>query len=51
LEEPGVDVIDLQEMGCGAGAGFIRLRLWTSSGVLKLGNEFSGSIKFGEFLD
>jgi hypothetical protein len=37
--------MDLQEVGCGAWSGSI----WLSIGIC--GNEPSGSIKFGEFVD
>jgi hypothetical protein len=43
--------MDLQEVGCGAWNGSSCLRLRISGGHFKCGNEPSGSIKCGEFLD
>jgi len=43
--------IDLKEIGWGAWNGLIWLRRWTEGGTCEYGNELSGSIKCGEFLD
>ena len=55
LEDPSVDEdnikMDLQEMGCGARTLSIWLRIGTDGGHRECGNEISGSIKHGEFLD
>jgi len=41
----------LQEVGWGLWTGSNWLRIGTGGGFCKSGNEPSGSIKFGEFLD
>jgi hypothetical protein len=41
--------MDLQELGLGAWTGLIWLRIGTGS--RECGNEASGSIKYGEFVD
>jgi len=57
LEEPGIDGritqkwISRSGMGGGAWIGLIWLRIWTDGGLMECGNEPSGSIKCGEFLD
>jgi len=43
--------INLQEVRWGAWTGLIWLMIWTGGGLLWFGNEFSGSIKCGEFRD
>ena len=43
--------IDLQEVGCGVLIGSSWLRIGTSGGICECGNEPSGSVKCGEFLD
>jgi len=43
--------IDLQEVGCGVWIGSSWLRIGTSGGNCECGNEPSGSVKCGEFLD
>ena len=43
--------MDLQEVGCGLWAGSSWLRIGTVAGTCDCGNEPSGSIKCGEFLD
>jgi len=43
--------MDLQEVGCGVWTGLIWLRIGTDAGTSECGNELSGSIKRGEFLE
>ena len=43
--------IDLQEVGCGGMDGLIWLSIGQVAGTGECGNEHSGSIKCGEFLD
>jgi hypothetical protein len=43
--------VDLQEVGWGAWTSLIWLRIRTDGGLCKRGNEPSGSIKCGQFLD
>jgi hypothetical protein len=43
--------MDLQEVGCGAWTGSNWLRIGQVAGTCECGNEPSGTIKCGEFLD
>ena len=43
--------MDLQEVGCGAWWDLSRLKIETGGGTCECGNEHSGSVKCGEFLD
>jgi hypothetical protein len=43
--------MDLQEVGLAAWIGFSWLRIGSGGGHFEFGNEHSGSIKCGEFLD
>ena len=43
--------IDLQEVGRGVWTGSSWSRIWTAVGTCECGNETSGPIKCGEFLD
>ena len=43
--------MDLQEMGCEVGTGSSWLSIGTGGGHCECGNEPSGSMKCGEFLD
>jgi hypothetical protein len=47
----GVDWMNLHEAGCGAWTGSIWFRTGKVAGTCECGNEPSGSIKCGEFLD
>jgi hypothetical protein len=55
LKDPGVDEdnikMDLQEVGWGAWTGLIWLRIGTGAGSCECGNEPSGFLKLGEFLE
>jgi hypothetical protein len=42
---------DLQEVGCGVWTGLNWLRIGQMAGICECGNETSGTIKRGEFLD
>jgi hypothetical protein len=56
LEDPGVDGRTIlkwifERLGVGAQTGLIWLRIGTGGGLLLYGDEPSGSIKCGEFLE
>jgi hypothetical protein len=56
LEDPGVDGRIIlkwifERLGVGAQTGLIWLRIGTGGGLLCIGDEPSGSIKCGEFLE
>ena len=43
--------VDLQEVGCGVRTGSSWRRIGQVAGTCECGNELSGSVKCGEFLD